>query len=142
MLSVVRLVRQHFTQPGVIVTESKELRNAVLGINHDVDIVIEGQIDGEPMVVSVEVIEHGRPATLAWVELWLMAPTVKRVAEQLGYGVESVRLWVRQADIDDGHEPGVSTAEATAAHIKARAGLRQRRWWMRTATPELRPPVV
>jgi transposase-like protein len=38
--------------------------------------------------------------------------TVKRVAEQLGYGVESVRLWVRQADIDDGHEPGVSTAEA------------------------------
>jgi transposase-like protein len=38
--------------------------------------------------------------------------TVKRVAEQLGYGVESVRLWVRQADIDDGHAPGVSTAEA------------------------------
>ena len=35
--------------------------------------------------------------------------TVKRVAEQLGYGVESVRLWVRQADIDDGYEPGVST---------------------------------
>jgi len=39
--------------------------------------------------------------------------TVKRVADQLGYGVESVRLWVRQADIDDGHQPGVSTAEAT-----------------------------
>jgi transposase-like protein len=38
--------------------------------------------------------------------------TVKRVADQLGYGVESVRLWVRQADIDDGHEPGVTTAEA------------------------------
>jgi transposase len=38
--------------------------------------------------------------------------TVKRVADQLGYGVESVRLWVRQADIDDGHQPGVSTAEA------------------------------
>ena len=28
--------------------------------------------------------------------------TVQRVAEQLGYGVESVRPWVRQADIDDG----------------------------------------
>lgn len=38
--------------------------------------------------------------------------TVKRVADQLGYGVESVRLWVHQADIDDGHEPGVSTEEA------------------------------
>jgi len=38
--------------------------------------------------------------------------TVQRVAEQLGYGVESVRLWVHQADIDDGHEAGVSTGEA------------------------------
>jgi transposase-like protein len=38
--------------------------------------------------------------------------TVNRVARQLGYGVESVRSWVRQADIDDGYAPGVSTAEA------------------------------
>ena len=37
---------------------------------------------------------------------------VRRVAEQLGYGVESVRSWVRQADIDDGYAPGVSTAES------------------------------
>ena len=27
---------------------------------------------------------------------------VKRVAEQLGYGVESVRKWWRDADVDDG----------------------------------------
>jgi transposase-like protein len=38
--------------------------------------------------------------------------TVYRVARQLGYGVESVRSWVRQADIDDGYAPGVSTAES------------------------------
>ena len=38
--------------------------------------------------------------------------TVQRVATQLGYGTESVRLWVRQADIDEGHAPGVSTQEA------------------------------
>lgn len=38
--------------------------------------------------------------------------TVQRVAEQLGYGVESVRIWVRQADIDDGRTPGVTTVEA------------------------------
>jgi transposase len=38
--------------------------------------------------------------------------TVYRVAQQLGYGIESVRSWVRQADIDEGHAPGVSTAEA------------------------------
>ena len=38
--------------------------------------------------------------------------TVQRVATQLGYGVESVRQWVKQADIEEGHAPGVSTAEA------------------------------
>ena len=38
--------------------------------------------------------------------------TVQRVATQLGYGTESVRLWVRQADIDEGHAPGLSTQEA------------------------------
>ena len=43
--------------------------------------------------------------------------TVKRVAQQLGYGVESVRAWVRQAEIDDGVKPGVSSEEA--ARVKA-----------------------
>ncbi len=38
--------------------------------------------------------------------------TGNRVATQLGYGVESVRMWVKQADIHDGHVAGVSTAEA------------------------------
>ena len=38
--------------------------------------------------------------------------TVQRVATQLGYGTESVRLWVRQADIDDGHVPGVTSSES------------------------------
>jgi transposase-like protein len=38
--------------------------------------------------------------------------TVQRVAAQLGYGVESVRSWVHQADIDAGQKPGVTTAEA------------------------------
>ena len=39
--------------------------------------------------------------------------TIARVARQLGYGLESVRAWVRQADIDDGHAPGVRTVEAS-----------------------------
>ena len=42
--------------------------------------------------------------------------TVQRGAKQLGYGVESVRSWVAQANIDEGRAPGVSTAEA--ARIK------------------------
>ena len=38
--------------------------------------------------------------------------TIKRVAEQLGIGTESLRSWVRQAEIDDGVKPGVTSAEA------------------------------
>ena len=49
-------------------------------------------------------------------ELGTEQGTVSRVARQLGYGVESVRSWVRQADVDDGYTPGVSTAES--ARIK------------------------
>jgi len=36
---------------------------------------------------------------------------IKRVASQLGYGVESVRSWVKQAEVDAGVAPGVRTAE-------------------------------
>jgi len=43
--------------------------------------------------------------------------TVKRVADQLGIGVESVRQWVKQAEIDDGEQPGVTSQEA--AELKA-----------------------
>jgi transposase len=38
--------------------------------------------------------------------------TVGRVARQLGYGEESVRSWVRQADVDHGVKPGTTTADA------------------------------
>ena len=43
--------------------------------------------------------------------------TVQRVAAQLGYGIESVRSWVKRADVDDGHTPGTSTDEV--ARVKA-----------------------
>ena len=50
-------------------------------------------------------------------ELGTEQGTIQRVARQLGYGVESLRIWVNQADIDDGGAPGVSTDEA--ARVKA-----------------------
>ena len=50
-------------------------------------------------------------------ELGTTQGTVQRVAQQLGYGTESVRTWVKQADIDDGNAPGVTTEEA--ARIRA-----------------------
>jgi transposase len=38
--------------------------------------------------------------------------TIQRVAGQLGCGVESLRTWVKQSDIDSGERPGTTTTEA------------------------------
>lgn len=37
---------------------------------------------------------------------------MRRVGEQLGINLETLRNWVQQAEIDEGHRPGVTTAEA------------------------------
>jgi transposase-like protein len=47
--------------------------------------------------------------------------TVQRVASQLGYGVESVRPWVKQAEIDDGQAPG-GDDRRSEAHPRSGAG--------------------
>ncbi len=45
-------------------------------------------------------------------ELGATQGTVARVAKQLGYGVESVRQWVKQAEIDGGERPGTTSSDA------------------------------
>ena len=45
-------------------------------------------------------------------ELGTEEGVVGRVARQLGYGTESVRSWVKRADIDQGIKPGTTTADA------------------------------
>src|SRR5262245_29482773 len=37
---------------------------------------------------------------------------LRRVGEQLGINPETLRNWEGQAEIDEGHRPGVTTAEA------------------------------
>lgn len=66
-------------------------------------------------------------------ELGTKNDTVKRVADQLGYGPESVRTWVRQADIDDGQAAVVSTAGA-----RRLAGLEQENRELRRANEILK----
>jgi transposase-like protein len=46
-------------------------------------------------------------------ELGTSQGTVVRIADQLGYGTESVRRWVLDAEIEAGDAPGMSTAERT-----------------------------
>jgi transposase len=36
---------------------------------------------------------------------------IQRVARQLGFGVETVRKWVKQADVDAGQRTGVTTED-------------------------------
>lgn len=45
--------------------------------------------------------------------------SVKRVAEQLDVGVESLRSWVRQAEIDAGPGDRAGTTTADAEELKA-----------------------
>lgn len=45
-------------------------------------------------------------------ELGTSQGTVSRIADQLGYGPETVRKWVRQADVDEGYVGGVSTEDS------------------------------
>ena len=44
-------------------------------------------------------------------ELGTTQGTVVRIADQLGYGTESLRRWVAQAEVDAGDAPGMSVVE-------------------------------
>ena len=66
-------------------------------------------------------------------ELGTSHGTVQRVADQIGCGVESLRSWVKQADIDEGVEPGLTSGEA--AELKA---LRQENRELRRANDLLK----
>jgi hypothetical protein len=65
---MIAIVREHLAQPGVTVTESKKLFDQAAGTLREVDVVAEGALAGDSMVLSVEVIDRGRPAALTWVE--------------------------------------------------------------------------
>ena len=66
-------------------------------------------------------------------ELGTSQGTVRRVAEQLGYGTESVRLWVKQAEVDSGEAGGSTTGDK--ARVK---GLLQENRELRRANEILR----
>lgn len=64
----VHFLRQHWADADTVVTESAMLLDRRLNIQREVDVTVEGHVDGEPVLISFEVIEHGRPADITWVE--------------------------------------------------------------------------
>ena len=62
-------------------------------------------------------------------ELGTEQGTVQRVAEQLGYGVESVRTWVRQRDVSEGlaGPDALRVAELEARNRELEQELRETR---------------
>jgi transposase len=59
--------------------------------------------------------------------------TIQRVGEQLGIGTESLRGWVRQAEVDAGVAPGVTSEQAE--RIKQ---LEQENWELKRTNEILR----
>lgn len=51
------------------------------------------------------VLEHQHEYPTQW-------KAIQSIAEKFGASAETVRLWVRQAEVDDGKRPGTTTAEA------------------------------
>lgn len=68
---MIAIIREQLAEPGVTVTESKKLYDQASGTMREVDVVAEGTLDGDAMILSVEVIDHGRPASLTWVDQML-----------------------------------------------------------------------
>jgi transposase len=51
------------------------------------------------------VLEHGHEHESQWA-------AIQSIAEKFGMTAETLRKWVRQAEVDGGQRPGVTTAEA------------------------------
>jgi transposase len=73
--------------------------------------------------------------------------TIQRVADQVGWGVESLRTWVKQAEVDAGEQPGTTTEDAARLRVLEqevrelrRANEIRRRWWSARATACGRSP--
>lgn len=114
---IVHFVRKHTATPGVTVTESRLMPDAVMGITREVDVVVEGTFDGDISVTSIEVIEHKRPADINWVEQQITKhralPTTRLILVSK-VGLQCQRRQARQAGgrLGAGNDPTARRGQA------------------------------
>ena len=65
---IVYLARRNLAGTDATVTESKLLADLDDGETREVDVVIEGTVGGEPVIIGIEVMEHSRPVDKPAVE--------------------------------------------------------------------------
>lgn len=53
---------------NAIVSESEMFIDSRTGEEREVDVVVRAEIGGYPVIIGVECVDHGRPATVQWVE--------------------------------------------------------------------------
>ncbi len=121
---LVYLVRVNLSA-GAKVTESKMLRDRITKRTREVDVCIEGQVGGQPVMICVECRDHKHPADVTWVEAikgkherlptnaLLLAsrsgftPEARRVAA--AYSIETFAL----EDIESADYPSLLNAKST-----------------------------
>jgi hypothetical protein len=65
--TVVFLIKNNIAGPA-IVTESAELTDLATGEKREVDVVIEANVAGHAILISIECRDHKRPQTVEWVD--------------------------------------------------------------------------
>jgi len=96
------------------------MRAEVLDLGNEDGVMGNETSPGKPTTRRYSDIENERAVRMVRqlrAELGTDHGTVKRVAEQLGIGTESLRSWVQRSEIDAGVKPGLSSQDA--AKIKA-----------------------
>jgi hypothetical protein len=80
---IIASIRKQLAKDALDVQESRELFDNYLGRPREVDVVIEGEVAGERVLIGVEVVDHARKAGTPWVEQMIKKherlPTTKLV---------------------------------------------------------------